>query len=77
MTEAPVVVRPLDELLLALDRDRPDEAETILDDLADQLPAEPLAALRERLECFDFRGAEVIAQALTRHLVMARDTAHR
>jgi signal transduction histidine kinase/DNA-binding response OmpR family regulator len=77
MPGKPFVVRSLDELLQALDRDRPDEAETILNDLADQLPAESLGALRERLECFDFRGAEVIAQALTTHRLVASDAAHR
>ena len=54
----------LDELLLALDRDDPDEAEPILDRLSGKLPADQLAALRERLDVFDFRGAEAVVAAL-------------
>ncbi len=58
-------VSPLvDALVLTLDRDDPAAAEPILDRLAGKLPAAQLAALRERLEVFDFRGAEAIAHAL-------------
>ncbi len=54
----------LAELLQALDRDNPDEAEPILAALAGKLPAKPLAALHEHLEAFDFRSAEAIARGL-------------
>ena len=58
------MLRLLDALLRALDLDNPDEAETVLDGLTGNLPADGIAALRERLETFDFRGAETIARAL-------------
>ena len=58
------MIRLLDALLRALDLDNPDEAETVLDALAGNLPADRIAALRERLETFDFRGAEMIARTL-------------
>lgn len=54
----------LDELSQVLDRDNPDEAELILDRLAGKLLPDQLAALRERLDAFDFRGAEAVAHAL-------------
>ena len=55
--------RLLEELLRVLDRDNPDEAEPILDSLSGKLPESQLAALRERLDLFDFRGVEAVAQA--------------
>jgi CheY-like chemotaxis protein len=55
--------RLFDDLLRALDRDNLDEAEIILDGLAYKLSAELLAALREMLDAFDFRGAEALALA--------------
>ena len=57
-------IRLLDALLRALDLDNPDEAEAALDALTGNLPGDRIAALRERLETFDFRGAEMIARAL-------------
>ena len=54
----------LAQLLQALDRDNPDEAEPILAALSGQLPADKLASLREHLDAFDFRGAESIARTL-------------
>lgn len=56
--------RALNALLLALDGDSPDAAEAILDQLTDHLPTHPLASLRSRVDVFDFRGAEALAQAL-------------
>jgi signal transduction histidine kinase/CheY-like chemotaxis protein/HPt (histidine-containing phosphotransfer) domain-containing protein len=56
--------RLLHELLRALDRDNPDEAEPILDALAGTLRANRLAVLRERLDAFDFRGAEAVVRTL-------------
>ena len=50
--------RLLDELLRALDRGNPDEAESILDRPASKLPADRMAAVRQLLDEFDFRGAE-------------------
>jgi len=52
-----------DELLRALDRDNPDAAEPILNGLLGRVPADRLAAMRERLEAFDFRGTEALARA--------------
>ena len=63
-------VHSLDELLRALDRDNPDEAEPILDGLAGRLPPDRLAALRDRLEAFDFRGAETVARAFVARSVV-------
>jgi CheY-like chemotaxis protein len=55
----------LDKLLRALNRDNPDEAEPILDSLSGRVPADWLGGLREKLDDFDFRGAEAMARALT------------
>jgi CheY-like chemotaxis protein len=63
-------VHSLDELLRALDRDNPDEAEPILNGLASRLPPDRLAALRDRLEAFDFRGAETVARAFVARSVV-------
>ena len=54
----------LDDLLVALDRDDLDDAESILDRLSGKLPADQLAALLQRVDSFDFRGAEAIAHSL-------------
>ncbi len=54
----------LDKLLRVLDLDNPDEAETVLDALAGNLPADRIDAMRRHLETFDFRGAEMTARAL-------------
>ena len=59
-----ISLRLVDDLLRALDRDNPDEAEPILDGLSGKLPADRLAALQERLDAFDFRGAEAVVRAL-------------
>jgi signal transduction histidine kinase/DNA-binding response OmpR family regulator/HPt (histidine-containing phosphotransfer) domain-containing protein len=55
--------RLFDGLLRALDRDNLDEAEALLDGLADKLSADLLSALRNMLDAFDFRGAEALALA--------------
>ena len=54
----------LAELLRALDRDNPDEAELILASLAKEVPEEMLRAICERVEAFDFRAAEAQVKAL-------------
>ena len=54
----------LDELVAALDRDNPDLAVPVLDRLQGLLPEAPLARLRERVDDFDFRGAEQAARDL-------------
>ena len=54
----------LDALLRALDLDSPDEAEAVLYNLSSRIPAGRATELRERLEAFDFRGAEMIARSL-------------
>ena len=51
-------------LLQALDNNNPDRAEPVLRELAAALPAESLRALRERLDEFDFRGAENVTRNL-------------
>jgi len=61
----------LDDLLGALDRDSLDDAEPILDRLSDKLPADQLAALRQRLDAFDFWGAAAIAHTLVTHPIIA------
>jgi HPt (histidine-containing phosphotransfer) domain-containing protein len=66
----------VEALLLALDRDSPDEAENILDRLSDQLPGHRLDAVRERLEAFDFRGAKSLAAHLATQSVPAPEAAH-
>jgi signal transduction histidine kinase/CheY-like chemotaxis protein len=48
----------LDELLTALDTDTPNQANLILNSLAQLLPRTSIASLRMRLDDFDFRGAE-------------------
>jgi CheY-like chemotaxis protein len=53
----------LRELLAALDRDSPRHAEPILMALAAHLPAAPLQAIGERIDAFDFRGAEARTRA--------------
>jgi signal transduction histidine kinase/DNA-binding response OmpR family regulator len=54
----------LTELLRALDRDNPDEAEPILASLTKVVPEEHLRGICERVEAFDFRNAEVQVKAL-------------
>jgi PAS domain S-box-containing protein len=59
------VLRPLlRELLAALDRDSPRHAEPALVALAAHLPADKLVALRECVDAFDFRAAEVQVRTL-------------
>ena len=65
----PAAATPLlHELLAALDRDSPRHAEPILSALAAHLPSEALLAIRERIEAFDFRGAEARTRAEARRL---------
>lgn len=54
----------LQELLLALDRDNPDEAEPLLLKLEKVLPRHTLKPIREMLDNFDFRGAEEQTRSL-------------
>ncbi|WP_230874709.1 response regulator [Methylomonas sp. LL1] len=61
-SDAPL--RLLRELLLALDRDNPDEAEPALAALEKLLPLQMLQPIRELLDNFDFRAAEEQTKAL-------------
>jgi signal transduction histidine kinase/DNA-binding response OmpR family regulator/HPt (histidine-containing phosphotransfer) domain-containing protein len=64
-TAASGTVGPLlAEMLRALDRDNPDEAESILASLAKEVPEEMLRGICERVEAFDFRAAEAQVKAL-------------
>lgn len=54
----------LAELLRALDTDNPDHANQLLHDLTPALSADTLAAIRARVDDFDFRGAEILVQSL-------------
>jgi signal transduction histidine kinase/DNA-binding response OmpR family regulator/HPt (histidine-containing phosphotransfer) domain-containing protein len=54
----------LRELLLALDTDAPDRAIALLDQLAPLIAAAKVAQLRNRIDDFDFRGAEALALSL-------------
>jgi len=58
-----------DDLLRALEQDCLDDAESIATRLSGKLPAAPLAALWQRLDSFDLRGAEAIARGLAAHPV--------
>lgn len=58
----------LRDLLQALDRDNPDEAEPSLLALEKILPLQMLEPIRELLENFDFRAAEARTKALIKHL---------
>ncbi|MGR8932436.1 MAG: response regulator, partial [Gammaproteobacteria bacterium] len=61
-------VKLLRELLLALDRDNPDEAEPSLIALQSMLPIQMLTPIREQLDSFDFRAAELQTQALIKEI---------
>jgi HPt (histidine-containing phosphotransfer) domain-containing protein len=64
-TAASGTVGPLlAEMLRALERDNPDEAESILASLAKEVPEEMLRGICERVEAFDFRAAEAQVKAL-------------
>jgi PAS domain S-box-containing protein len=58
----------LRDLLLALDRDDPDEAEPALSALEQILPLQMLEPIRELLDNFDFRAAEEQTRALIKRL---------
>jgi HPt (histidine-containing phosphotransfer) domain-containing protein len=58
----------LRDLLRALDRDNPDEAEPSLFALEKALPAHLLKPIREMLDNFDFRSAEEQTNALIKQL---------
>ncbi|WP_231890791.1 response regulator [Methylomonas koyamae] len=60
--------RLLRNVLQALDRDDPQLAEPWLQALAPELPAAELAAIRERVDNFDFRGAEMYIRRLLARL---------
>jgi HPt (histidine-containing phosphotransfer) domain-containing protein len=62
------------ELLRVLDRDSLDEAEAVLAQLSGTLPADQFAALRQRLDSFDLRGAEAIVRTLAAGPVTVEDT---
>lgn len=51
-------------LLAALDTDNPAPVEALLARLAQQLPAQDLAAIRACVQAFDFRGAEACSRQL-------------
>ena len=63
-----VACRLLRDLLLALDRDNPDEAEPSLLALEKALPFHLLKPIRELLDNFDFRSAEEQTEALMKQL---------
>ena len=58
----------LAEMLRALDRDNPDEAESILASLAKDVPEEMLRGICECVDAFDFRAAEAQVKALAGEL---------
>jgi len=58
----------LRELLAALDRDSPRHAEPILKSLATHLPTDILRTIHERIDVFDFRGAEARTRAAAERL---------
>ena len=58
----------LPRILAALNTDNPENIEPLLDKLARWLPAERLAALREAVENFDFRGGEAATRELAEAL---------
>ena len=58
----------LHDLLLALDRDSPDEVEPMLCALEKALPPQLLKPIREMLDNFDFRSAEAQTKALIQQL---------
>lgn len=60
--------RLLRNVLQALDRDDSQLAEPWLQALARELSAEELAAIRERVDNFDFRGAEIYIRRLLARL---------
>ncbi|EGF31979.1 putative sensor/response regulator hybrid [Oxalobacteraceae bacterium IMCC9480] len=57
----------LERLMVALDSDNPDPVEPVLALLENYAPRASLAALRECVRSFDFRGAEAAAHAFARH----------
>ncbi|MCQ8102718.1 response regulator [Methylomonas sp. SURF-2] len=68
MADSGTPLQLCEDLLLALDRDNPDEAEPLLADLEKLLPATLLQPIRELLDNFDFRAAEEQTQALIERL---------
>ncbi|MGR8999583.1 MAG: response regulator, partial [Gammaproteobacteria bacterium] len=58
----------LRDMLLALDRDNPDEAEPSLCELEKALPTHLMQPIREMLDNFDFRSAEQLTHALIKQL---------
>jgi HPt (histidine-containing phosphotransfer) domain-containing protein len=57
----------LERLMVALDSDNPGPVEPLLILLENYAPRASLAALRECVRSFDFRGAEAAAHAFARH----------
>ena len=68
VTDNQTPLRLLRELLLALDRDNPDEAEPSLLALEKILPVHMLTPIRDLLDSFDFRAAETHTKALINSL---------
>lgn len=57
----------LERLMVALDSDNPGPVEPVLASLENYAPRASLAALRECVHSFDFRGAEAAAYAFAKH----------
>jgi HPt (histidine-containing phosphotransfer) domain-containing protein len=62
--ESTPLPRVFENLLRALGKDNPDDAEDIVEGLSGRVAVAQLAALRECLEGFDFRGAEAMVRSL-------------
>lgn len=62
------VKKILPKLMKALDTDAPDQALTLLDDLAVVFPPAALASVRACVDDFDFRGAEILVRGLADQL---------
>lgn len=68
VTDSAASLQLLRDLLQALDRDNPDEAEPLLSAIEEFLPKPMLTPIREQLDNFDFRSAEEETKALIKQL---------
>ena len=71
--EGKTTPRLLRDLLESLDSDNPDVTRPILATLAGRLSAEDAIALSDRIDAFDFRGAEVLAKAMAKQFAIIEE----
>ncbi len=68
VTEPDKAVKLLEELLLLLDRDNPDDVQPMLSEIGNFVPHKMLDPIQEQLDNFNFRSAEEETNALIKQL---------